>query len=67
MTRAPASAPLLDWPRLSEIASLGARRRQVLAELETARPRSERYFVLHARLRDLTDQQLRLGVGGRNE
>jgi hypothetical protein len=67
MARAPASAPLLDWPRLSELASLGMRRREVLAELEKVRPRSERFFVLRARLRELTEQQLRLGTGGGNE
>jgi hypothetical protein len=64
MSRAPRSAPLLDWPRVSELASLGARRREVLAELEKARPRSERSFVLRAQLRELTEQQLRLGLGG---
>jgi hypothetical protein len=67
MARAPASAPLLDWPRLSELASIGARRREVLAELEKVRPRSERFFVLRARLRELTVEQLRLGTGGAHE
>lgn len=64
MSAAPASATLFDWERHQAVASLEARRQALIAKLAEVRPRSERFFVLRMKLRELTEEELRLSCGG---
>lgn len=54
------SGSLFDWPELRQLAEMERQRAALLARIQTLRPRSFKCIELRARLRELTEQELRL-------
>lgn len=52
--------PLFTWPEQVEITALAERRAEIVARMEKLPRYSHRRVVLAARLRELTERQLRL-------
>ena len=56
------SGSLFDWPERQKLAETERRRVALLARIQTLRPHSFKCVELKARLRDLTEQELKLHV-----
>lgn len=60
LSRPAAALPLLSWPEQVEIAALAQERGALSGRIEKLPRFSHRRVVLNARLRELTERQLRL-------